>query len=162
MRRGKKDKLYFVYRYWVKPKGEVPWELWETARKMQQFWNVLVQLREDAGFNGDTLPGDREAIFKCFWNLLTGKEIESKRWRSQVKEESGLNWEARDTVFDRFITACQEAAKGKRGWPKFQRRLDRIAVPHRFTNGGVGTQSLFGDRAWRFRLAATVLSNRAQ
>ena len=60
MRRTKNDANRFVYRYWVKPKGEVPRELWETARKMQQFSNVLVQLREDAGFNAETLPEDRE------------------------------------------------------------------------------------------------------
>lgn len=152
MPRGKNDTLHFVYRYWVKPKGKVPRELWETARKMQQFWNVLVQLREDAGFNADTLPAGRDAIFKCFWNLLIGKDAEFKQWRRDVKEESGLNWEARDAVFDRFITACQQAAKGKRGWPKFQRRFERIAIPHRFTRGGLRVPSLFGDRAWRFRL----------
>jgi hypothetical protein len=152
MRRTKNDANRFVYRYWVKPKGEVPRELWETARKMQQFWNVLVQLREDAGFNADTLPEDREAIFKCFWNLLAGRDAEFKQWRSHVKDGSGLNWEARDAVFDRFVTACQQAATGKRGWPKSQRRFERIAVPHRFTNGGLEVQSLFGERAWRFRL----------
>jgi Putative transposase DNA-binding domain len=152
LRRIKNDTSRFVYRYWVKPKGEVPQELWETARRMQQFWNVLVQLREDAGFNADTLPEAKEVIFKYFWNLLTGKDAEFKQWRSRVKDASALNWESRDAVFDRFVTACQQAAKGRRGWPKFHHRLERIAIPHRFSGGGLEVRSLFGTRAWRFRL----------
>ncbi len=155
MRRNKIGARWLVYRFWADPCGEITPELWRTALNMQRFWNRLVALREDVAFNSETLPQDAETIRTQFWNLLTGGNADCKRWRKELKEEWGLNWEARDAVFDRFVTCCQQAAKNKRGWPKFQHRLDRVAIPHRFKNGGVSPEALFtrvGRRAWRFGL----------
>jgi hypothetical protein len=120
---------------------------------MQRFWNRLVALREDVAFNCETLPENAAAIEKRFWNLLIGRDGDCRRWRKTIKEESGLHWAARDAVFDRFITSCQEAARNKRGWPKSQNELVRIAIPHRFTRG-IPAHALFARdrRVWRFGL----------
>ncbi len=155
MRRNKTGARWLVYRFWADPRGEITPELWRTALDMQRFWNRLVALREDVAFNSETLPQDAETILTQFWNLLTGGNADCKRWRKELKEEWGLNWEARDAVFDRFVTCCEQAAKNRRGWPKFQHRLERVAIPHRFKNGGVSPEALFtrvGRRAWRFGL----------
>jgi hypothetical protein len=155
MRRGRIGGRWLLFRFWIDLCGEIAPELWKTSLNMQRFWNELVALREDVAFNSETLPQDAETISKRFWNLLSGGNNDCKRWRKEVKEASGLNWEARDAVFDRFVTCCRQAAKNKRGWPRFRHRLERVTIPHRFKNGGVLPAALFtrdGGRAWRFGL----------
>lgn len=156
MRRKKQvSKNIFVYKYWAAPVGELPTYLWDTAHKMQRLWNFLVELQETVSFAAETLPDQAHIIYTRFWDLMSGSSEEFKRWRKTVKEESGLNWEVRDEVFDRFITACKQAVKKQRAWPTPQNRLERIRVPHRFTEGGIKASAVFRKRGrggWRFGL----------
>jgi transposase len=129
--------------------------LWDTAKSMQALWNNLVKLHEDTRKKvAESLEGVVETehgmIRRVIWQ-------EFKKQAEILAKTSGLNWECWPEVLDRFETACRTAkdkpAKdGSPGWPRVHHRLERIAIPHRYTGGGVEIKSLFSDRAKRFSL----------
>ena len=144
-----------VFKYWSAPVDGLPPEFWHTVERMVAFWNELVTLHELTRLSAETIPDHADTLYQRFWDLLTSHGAEFKRWRKHVKSASGLNWEARDEIFDRFVTAAQQAAKNRRGWPVRQRNVERISIPHNFTERGLQPARLFrkrGGRTWRFGL----------
>jgi hypothetical protein len=147
-KRKRADTAITVYRYWARPRQDPPQLLWDIAKSMQTLWNRLVRLHAAARRLATRLPD--EAARTRLWNLYQQKAVRLKnRWP--------LNWSARDAVLARFETACREAPRrrnehGIPAWPKPQRRLERIMIPHRFTGGGLAIGGLFRSRGWRFSL----------
>jgi len=107
---------------------------------MQDLWNHLAAMRLRAEAEG---PGSGASV--SFWKILNEPA-------SRLSTEFGLNWEAGPDVIERFRSACGAAYKNKRGWPQQRSRLDRIAIPHRYTRGGVTVPQVFSARARRFWL----------
>jgi hypothetical protein len=125
--------------------------MWDIARSMESLWNSLVRLYDDAQFASETLPeADQGEIRK-----------NTDAAAATLVANSGLNWECGPEVLDRFRAARTRAFRGLRlgrpaqtaGFPRYHRRLDHIAIPHRFTGGGASVQSLYSNRAHRFALA---------
>lgn len=145
-RRRLRDWPLIVYRYWCAPRGPLPAGMWRTARAMQALWNSLV---ESHALVRRELEGQDRAERRARW----------RAWQAEARElvaRSGLDWEQGPAVLDRFTVACREAPLRRRNgipsWPVAHRRLDRIAIPHRFTGGGVPVERLFSRRAERVRL----------
>jgi hypothetical protein len=143
-----------TYRFSARPLGEIPPELWTVALNSQRFWNQLVELRDSVAFNSETLPENAEAIRTRFWDLLTSKSPECKKWRIAIKRAADLPWATRDAVFDRFVDCCRRAAKRRSGWPHIHNRSDRIMILHRFTDGGRAVKNVYLAKksGWRFGL----------
>ncbi len=122
---------------------------------MQRLWNLLVELQDTVTFTAETLPDQASIIYARFWDLMAGSSEECRRWRKNLKRASGLNWEMRDEVFERFVMSCRQAVKRRRAWPSLQSRLERVNIPHRFTEGGIEVEAIFrkrGSGGWRFGL----------
>ncbi len=148
-------KNVLVYKFWAAPVAQLPPELWEITHKMQRLWNLLVELQDTVTFTAETLPDQASIIYARFWDLMAGSSEECRRWRKNLKRASGLNWEMRDEVFERFVTSCRQAVKSRRAWPSLQSRLERVNIPHRFTEGGIEVEAIFrkrGSGGWRFGL----------
>jgi hypothetical protein len=156
MRRKKQVlKNILVYKFWAAPVTQLPPELWEISHKMQRLWNLLVELQDTVSFTAETLPDQASIIYARFWELMAGSSEECKLWRKNLKQASGLNWEMRDEVFERFYTSCRQAVKRRRAWPSLHTRLERVNIPHRFTEGGIEVEAIFrkrGSGGWRFGL----------
>jgi len=122
---------------------------------MQRLWNLLVELKDTVNFTAETLPDQATIIYARFWDLMAGSSEECKCWRKNLKQSSGLNWEMRDEVFERFLKSCRQAVKMHRAWPSVHTRLERVNIPHRFTEGGIEVEAIFrkrGSGGWRFGL----------
>jgi hypothetical protein len=156
MRRKKQvRKNILVYKFWAAPVAQLPPELWDITHKMQRFWNLLVELRDTVSFTAETLPDQATIIYARFWDLMAGSSEESRRWRKNLKHASGLNWEMRDEVFERFLKSCRQAVKMHRAWPSVHTGLERVNIAHRFTEGGIEVAAIFrkrGSGGWRFGL----------
>ncbi len=156
MRRKKQVlKNILVYKFWAAPVAQLPPELWDITHKMQRLWNLLVELQDTVSFTAETLPDQATIISARFWDLMAGSSEECKRWRKNLKQSSGLNWEMRDDVFERFLKSCRQAVKMHRAWPSVHTRLERLNIPHRFTEGGIAVEAIFRKRGrggWRFGL----------
>jgi hypothetical protein len=145
-----------TYRFWARPLDKIPTELWQVVYNSQHFWNRLVELQEDVAFNCETLPENAPIIQARFWDLLTSREADCRKWRIAVKHAADLPWATRDAIFDRFVDSCIRAARKKGGWPRYHNRLERIMILHRFTGGGRAVRNIFftekQGRSWRFGL----------
>ena len=142
MRERKRDWPVIVYKFWARPLGDMPEELWKIAHEINNVWNTLVDLR--AGARDQTMaPKDKEqkkAIWKAFW-------LEA---RDRVKA-SQLNWEIKGEIFDRFVIAHRRATKEQ--WEmKPHRGLRRVMIPHRFTGGGIPIAKIFDMHSTAKRL----------
>jgi hypothetical protein len=150
------ERITRTYRFWARPLDKIPTEFWQVVFNSQRFWNRLVELREDVAFNCETLPENAPIIQARFWDLLTSKEADCRKWRIAVKHAADLPWATRDAVFDRFVNSCIHAARKKGGWPNHHHRLERIMILHRFTGGGRAVRDIFftekQSRSWRFGL----------
>ena len=141
-----------VFRFWASPREPMPPVVWSTARQMLTTWNALVEARE-------RVAQDAQHERACFCGDDHRPRVKARwaRWNDEARaiaKHSSLNWEQGPAVLDRFTTACIAAARGQRGWPQIQHRLDRIMIPHRFTGGGIPVAALYSSRAQRVRLVA--------
>jgi hypothetical protein len=153
-------KLIRTYRFWARPIGTLPSEVWQIALNSQRFWNQLVQLREDVAFNCDTLPEHAQAIRARFWSLLRGKESDCKHWRISTKHAADLPWAIRDGILNRFVSSCSRAAAQTSSWPRCHDRLDRVNIFHRFAGGRPVKKLFISDKqlGWRFGLVPISVS----
>jgi Putative transposase DNA-binding domain len=132
-----------VFKYRAYP-TELPQQLWDTARLMQQTWSALITLREACYTETKDLDATAK---KARWANFT---IDSR----ELVSKSGLNWECESEILDRFQTASRRAAKTG-ATLRVQHRLDRINIPHRYTGGGMPVEKFFTQRsATRARLEA--------
>jgi hypothetical protein len=157
--RKRKDWPVMVYKYHaemiVPPESGGNQSLWDTAKAMQALWNNLATLHEQTRKSvAESLEGVEEKeqgmIRAAIWAGF-------KKQAQALAKASGLNWECWPEVLDRFDTACRTAKDkpskdGTPGWPRVHHRLDRIAIPHRFTGGGAELKTLFSDKAKRFSI----------
>ena len=142
MRKRLREWPTIAYKYRAYPR-EIPQQMWDTAREMRRVWNALIVLREQA-FT------DTKEIEK------TAKKERWKQFWADAKVSiaaSALNWECKSEVFDRFETASKMAAK-KGATLHTHSYLDRVAIPHRFTGGGLPIAKFFAitKRAERIRI----------
>lgn len=127
-----------AYKFWIQPTA-IPPHLWETARQMQALWNRLVDLRQAAAERLQTAePKLGEADKKIRYAELDAA-------MRHAADQSPLNWECREFVLDKFRLAVRTAITrikqgvppAQAGFPKPRSRLRKIAIPHRYTGGGV-------------------------
>ena len=149
MRRRLRDWPIRVYRYWAEPLGVVPPALWEQARAMQTAWNALVVAR---GRVADATAMERACL--CGDDHRPRITARWAAWNEEARTlVAGLGWECGPAVLDRFTATCIAASRGQRGWPRQHHRLDRLAIPHRWTAGGAPVSALRSSRATRLSLS---------
>ncbi|MBI4468381.1 MAG: hypothetical protein HY650_03560 [Acidobacteria bacterium] len=146
-----------AYKFWIQP-ARIPQQVWDTARETHSLWNQLVELTNTTyGQLKTREPGlskeERAAIY-----------ADLDRNQRRLVAESKLNWEGREFIFERFNAAMERwvrsAAKtgsfSEGGFPKKRTRLDKIAIRHRYSHGGVPLSRLLRPRprksVWRFWL----------
>lgn len=118
----------------------VPQAVWDTARAMQDLWNLLCA-RHDAvlaDWDADTPQEVKRAAYAPFWPaayLVTRDE----------GERLGLSAWQKWHVYDAFRTAQQRWAKGQGGRPRAHHGLRRLILPHRTQSGGVPVDWLWQD-----------------
>lgn len=123
-----------VYKYWARPMGELPEQYWHVARKMQALWNALVDGREAVQGATTGLDGEEKKARWAAWNLQV----------RQIIAESDLNWECQAEILDRFNVASRKARK-EHGTLRRQERLDKVMIPHRYTQGGLPIAQLMRE-----------------
>ncbi|MBI4468385.1 MAG: hypothetical protein HY650_03580 [Acidobacteria bacterium] len=140
----------YTYKYWIQP-VVIPREVWETGRHMQAVWNQLVALREAASERVkavEAVPGELEKAA-----IHAELEIELR----DAVNRSGLNWECREFILDKFklatlraITRIKTGAPARMaGFPRLRTQLQKITIPHRYTGGGVPPFKLIRPRPWK-------------
>jgi len=133
VRERKREWPVIVYKFWARPLGDVPEELWSLAREMNNLWNALLDARASTRDQA-ALVNDKEqkkAIWNAFWVAA-----------QQHARRTNLNWEIKEEVFGRFIAASRRAVKEQ--WKlKPHHSLRRVMVPHRFSGGGIPIARLF-------------------
>lgn len=171
-KRSRPDWPITTYKYSAEPVGDLPDGLWRAAKSMQWLWAQLVLRREavieelsesyaEAGRIKKELPASNGEGGALRARLSDLKEEQRGRWQrheeetrdflrsAEVKER--LNWQCVEAVVTRYQTASRKAFKdgGRlRAW----RRLDHVAIPIRFTGGGMELDNLFSRRARAFNL----------
>jgi hypothetical protein len=135
-RKRKRDWPLRVFVYRAYPR-EVPDSVWEIAKRQRTLWNNLTALWHGATEQARALPDCKKAIWQSF-----------DEWCQAAAAQSGLDWVNGPDVLDRF-----RAGTRARRFPRFHKGLDRVAIAHRFTSGGVPLDRLIDNRrARRFTL----------
>ena len=128
-----------VHKYWIKPL-EIPQELWDIAKLMQKTWNDMVTLREATQAQIAAIENISREEKRAIWaNFETANK--------EIVENSGLRWECKGELLDRFKTACSSKQH-----PRHHSKLERIAIPHRFTGGGRAVNKIFTATSGSFGL----------
>lgn len=144
MRKRKRDWPVIVYKFWVRPIGDIPQELWKLAHGMNDLWNTLVEKRSMAR-DGAAGVEDKE----------TKREIWKSFWAEAAKHvgKADLNWEIKGEVLDRFTAASRRTLKDHSEL-KPRHGLRRVMIPHRFTDGGIPVARVFdpGSTAKRLKI----------
>ena len=142
MRERKRDWPVIVYKFWARPLGDIPQELWNIAHEMNNVWNSLVQLRTVAADQSMTVKEkeQKKAVWNSFW--LQARDC---------TKASQLNWDIKGDLFDRFASASRRATKEQLPMmPHYG--LRRIMIPQRFTGGGIPAAKIFKMDATARRL----------
>src|SRR5262245_50795721 len=100
-RKRLRDWPQLVYKVDAYPQGDIPQELWDQAHAMQKLWNSCIELHQKTRDRVRDLPKDQA---KPIW------QVYQQDFYALIKK-SGLGWEARDEIRDRFQTASRRAAK---------------------------------------------------
>jgi hypothetical protein len=138
MRKRKRDWPLRVLRYRAYP-ADIPQSVWDSARIQRDLWNKLVALTNQTA-EWARMLGDRRQGWKGFENAAR-----------ELVAQSGLDWVNGPEILDRL----RSAIKSKR-WPGFHSSLDRIALFHRYTSGGIPIRKLIDNpRAGRFALESS-------
>jgi hypothetical protein len=116
-----------VYRAYPR---EIPQAMWDTAKRQRILWNNLTELWYGAADQARLLPDRKEPIWQSF-----------DEWCRAAVAQSALDWVNGPDVLDRF-----RAATRAKKLPRFHRGLDRVAIAHRFTAGGVPLDRLIDNR----------------
>ena len=116
-----------VYRAYPR---EIPQAMWDTAKRQRILWNNLTELWYGAADQARLLPDRKEPIWQSF-----------DEWCHAAVAQSALDWVNGPDVLDRF-----RAARRAKKFPRFHRGLDRVAIAHRFTAGGVPLDRLIDNR----------------
>jgi len=127
-----------ILRYRAYP-AFIPQSVWDIAKSQRDLWNKLVVL---AGHHSEwaRLIGDKKSSWAGFDDTA----------RAIVKA-SGLDWVNGPEVLDRLRTTFR-----KKCFPKFHGTLNRVALLHRFTSGGIALGRLIDkSKAKRFALQSS-------
>ncbi|MBI4468182.1 MAG: transposase [Acidobacteria bacterium] len=148
--RLRKDWQVLVYKYWIQPTC-VPEKVWETSRRMQALWNEFVDLLEAETAHPDTARPVLDRTPKDVFHPAMDAALR------KAADRSGLNWECREFLFDRFRSAVQRAIHAtvhggqdaQVGTPQRRSRLTNIVIPHRYSQGGIPAANLLQARPRR-------------
>jgi hypothetical protein len=146
----KRDWPHAVYKFWVRPLGELPEQLWTQARDMNQLWNELLELRQRAQQEAGALRGDEK---KERWIRFN---IDAKA----LVKASPINWECKSAVFDRFNAAARRTAKEHTDL-RFRGGIRKINIPHRYTGGGMEIERLLSTASTAKRLRVRPIKSDA-
>ncbi|RME29060.1 MAG: hypothetical protein D6800_03110, partial [Candidatus Zixiibacteriota bacterium] len=141
--------LNYKYRAYIKDE-DIPQVLWDHARLQNETWNKMVEafdavlvkwkdIKEEAG------KEEKQA----FWNAFR-TDIQ------KIVDESGLAWESRDEILDRFTSAYRTFfTHPDRGKPGKHFAISPIWIQHRYTGGGLEAERIFGSRSRKFSVLET-------
>jgi len=116
-----------VYRVYPR---DIPDSVWNVAKRQRSLWNDLVSLWHGAFEQTRALSGQKAAI----WN-------EFEKWCRAAMVRSELDWVNGPDVLERFKTTTRS-----KKIPHHHAGLDRIAIAHRFTNGGIPLEKIINNR----------------
>lgn len=128
-RKRKRDWPIRVFLYRAYPR-EIPNSVWEIAKRQRTLWNNLAALWHGAAEEAQALPDRKKAIWRSF-----------DEWCRGAVAQSGLDWVNGPDVLDRL-----RAATRAKQFPRFHTGLDRIAIAHRFTSGGIPLDRVINNR----------------
>jgi hypothetical protein len=142
-RARKRDWPQLVYKYAVAD-CQLPQQMWDTARAMQDLWCELARAHEEVR-NRVKAENPTTAEKKAMWD-------EFRETAAAMTKAAPLNWECGPEVLTRFEACCRRANSTRDGgWPRVQ-GLQSVSIPHRYTSGGAPLPLLTSERATRFRL----------
>lgn len=140
-----------VYKFPIYPLGDIPQELWTIGHSMQEAWNVLAKAWHDLykEMRPDVVDeaGNYIKQEKRAWT-----SDEKARWTAffdSLKNhiaDMPLHWAARDSLCDRFETTCKNMKNGGKP-PRKHFKLEKIAIPLRFSGGGLPVERIFSRRS---------------
>ncbi|HYM00784.1 MAG TPA: zinc ribbon domain-containing protein [Blastocatellia bacterium] len=173
MRRRLRDWPIVVYKFKADPGpppytrdcNRIPEVIWEIARAQRELWNQLVACFEAKSQLIPELKREVQAITerpKTAKRTTLATELNEKikaEWVDldlqllTIRKNSRLHWQSADDVFERFNTALRTAFKNpERGFPKARHGIRKVAIPCRFSGGGIPFSDVFGRRSSAFRL----------
>jgi transposase len=138
MHKRKHDWPITVLRYRAYPRT-IPQSLWDTAKAQHTLWNQLVELYETLRLL-DSMYGVQD-----FWPTFNTAV-------KQVLSRSPLDWVNGPDIVDRFRSSLKHS-----GRVRLHGVLDRIAICHRFTSGGIQLAGLIDNtRAQRLKFKSSA------
>lgn len=133
------------FAYWCEPIGEPPQVLFDKARQMDEFWNVLVACHDRFLERRDGKRGaERTAAYKEEWHPLVA-------WLEEhIAKKLGLGDKERQLILDRFDQTVSLAYKEPDAeMPSFKYGLKKINIPWCDRNGGKPVEFFIGDNPRR-------------
>lgn len=140
-KRKRPDWQVKVFRFAIKPIGEIPQEIFSTAKRMQIGWNKLVDLREDirkriADFIIANPNLEETELSKAKKEMWASFDKEAKQILNA--EEFNFNWESKQEIIDRFNKSIS-----LKQHPKKQYKLMNFSLLRIFGEGGREIDKLF-------------------
>jgi hypothetical protein len=112
MRHTTKDEgITRTYRFWARPLGGVPSELWQIALNSQRFWNELVEFRDNVAFNSETLPENAEGYERAFGIFSQAAKLTVRDGASLLSEHTTYHGQREMPCLTASLTAVAEPLK---------------------------------------------------
>jgi hypothetical protein len=107
----KNEGMIRTYRFWARPLGVIPSELWQIALNSQRFWNELVALREDVAFNSETPPNTRRLYERAFGIFSQAVKLTVRDGASPLSEQATYPGQREMPCLIASLTAVAEPPK---------------------------------------------------
>lgn len=124
-----------VFRFAIKPIGELPQEMFSVAKRMQVAWNKLVDLRETISQEVTAIADITAEQKKELWNTFSPR---AKDILNDGTNGFNFTWECKQEILDRFHRALVLKQN-----PKKQYELRSFSIPRIFNAGGRELTKLF-------------------
>jgi hypothetical protein len=139
-KRLRPDYVIRNYSYACTIAGPVPQVVWDTARHMQNLWNMLVEMHDKIliGWDNETPKQVKTAAYDAFWR-------DAYTCIKDQGDTYGLSCWQKWHILDTFKDAQKRWSKKRGGRPSVHYGLKKILIPHRTDSGGVDANWLFTD-----------------